>query len=273
MKKIILFTLLANALQAGTYDNRFEFGVKTTAYDYTETALEGQILDTEKSSLSEINGVYGSYDHKLKDYTDDGHDVAYYLNVFASAQYGETDYVGSLLNSGLGYGSYKSTTLNTFYEFQANIKRLSKYDKNTLCATLGIGYKIWERELSSIQLETYRYLFAQASLMIDTKIYNDFTLGLELSGQIAYSPKMDADFSSITNPIHHTFDLGKVYSYKIATPLTFSLYEKINFTTKLEYEYVSIGRSDTVQIGLFNYYEPDSEQNNFSIYAGIEFIF
>ncbi|QOY52836.1 hypothetical protein [Candidatus Sulfurimonas baltica] len=265
MRNIIIFALLTNTLQAEIYENRLELGLKTTSYNYTERDLQGIIIDTENSKISEINGVYGSFDYFFNDYSEKNYDVAYYLNFFGSAQYGETDYVGSLLEYDLPYGSHTSTTLNTFYEFQANIKRLSQYNNSALYFTLGLGYKVWERELSSTQLETYYYPFAQVSIGVETKIYNNLHVGLELSGQLAFDAKMDA--------LNETFNLGKVYSYKIAAPIKIPMYEKISFTAKLEYEYANFEKSDFVQIGNFTYYEPDSEQKNWNLYAGIEFLF
>ncbi|QOY53918.1 hypothetical protein HUE87_08420 [Candidatus Sulfurimonas marisnigri] len=265
MRNIIVFALLANILQAETFQNRLELGLKTTAYDYTERNLQGEIIDTENSKISEINGIYGSLDYLFNEYSENNYDVAYYFNIFGSAQYGDTDYVGSLLNSNLPYGSHTSSTLNTFYEFQTNLKRLHQYDNSSLYFTLGLGYKVWERELSSTQLETYYYPFTQVSIGVETKIYNNLHVGLELSGQLAFDAKMDA--------LNETFNLGRVYSYKIVAPIKIPMYEKINFTAKLEYEYANFEKSDFVQIGNFTYYEPDSEQKNWNLYAGVEFLF
>jgi len=281
MYRLFIFLLLTLTLHSATYDNKLEFGLKTTAYNYTERGDQDNILDTEDSNLLGINGFYGSFDHKFKEETKRDSSLAYYINLYTSISFGDTDYKGSLLDSGAGYGSYTATTSNAFYEFQVNIKRLRQYGNYSSYSMLGLGYKEWERELSSNQVETYYYYFFQVAFGGEINIYKDWSLGLDLTGQLAYDPKMDADFSSSTNQrLNENFDLGTVYTYKIATPLIIPINEQLSFSTKLEYEFTSYGKSNTINIPNFpsagdnkSYLEPKSQQKNWNLYAGLQLVF
>jgi len=281
MQKPLTFMLLALSLQAATYDNKLEFGLKTTAYNYTERGDQDQILDTEDSKFLEIGGFYGSYDHKFRTEAAKNSEIAYYLNFYGSYTGGDTDYKGSLLGGGSSYGSYSSTTENKFYELQVNIKRLRQYENKSSYTMLGMGYKSWERKLSSNQEETYYYYFFQVAFGGEVNIYKDWSLGLDLTGQLAYNPKMDADFSSASNQkLNETFDLGTVYTYKIAAPLVIPINKQLSFKTKLEYEFTSYGKSNTKYVPNFpdtgntnSYLEPKSQQKNWHLYAGFQLIF
>ena len=204
----------------------------------------------------------------------------YYINIYASVEYGDTDYTGSILGSSQGYGSVTSTTANSFYELQTNLKRVCSYEKSSSYILLGLGYKEWERELSRSQIETYYYFFAQTAVGGDIKIYNAWVLGLDLTAQLAFNPRMDADFSSNGQGLNETFNLGTTYTYKLAVPLTIPINEQLSFVTKAEYEFTSIGRSNTVLVLNFpnpgdtnSFLEPDSQQKNWHLYAGFQLVF
>ncbi len=277
MHRIFLLLLLTMALDAANFDNKLSFGLKTTAYNYTERDDKDQILDTEDANIFEVNGFYGSFEYKLQEYSA----ISYYINLYTSISYGDTDYTGSLLGPGASYGSYSSKTSNAFYEFQVNLKRKVQYTKSSTYSMIGIAYKRWQRDLSSNQKERYYYYFLQVVLGGETNIYKDWSLVLDLTGQLAFNPKMDADFKSSTGQVlNETFKLGTVYTYKIATPLVIPINEQLNFNTKLEYEFTSYGKSNTIYVPNFpntgdtsSYLEPKSQQKNWHLYAGFELIF
>ena len=280
MHKILIPLLLAVQIQAASYNNKLEFGLKTTSYDYTERDSEDKVLDTERSDFFEVGGIYGSYDHKIKESRKDEYDIAYYINLYGSIEYGDTDYIGSILGSNQGYGSSRSTTANSFYEFQANLKRVTNYQKSSRYIGLGLGYKEWKRELSVRQIETYYYFFMQAVLGGEISVFKKWYLGLDLTAQLAYKPKMDADFSGSTQSLHETFDLGRTYTYKLAIPLRVPLYKELSFVTKAEYAFTSIGRSNVISVPDFpnpgdtnSFLEPDSQQKNWHLYAGLQLTF
>jgi len=279
MYKYIVPLILMNTLQAASYENKLEFGVKTTFYNYTERDDQDQILDTEKSSLFDMGGIYASYNHKLKEFNTESGSIAHYINVYASAEYGETEYKGSLLGSGQGYGSFTSTTANLFYEYQINLKRVQYYKGSSRYISFGLGYKEWERELSTTQVENYHYEFAQIEVGAQKLIYEDISLGLTLGALLAFNPQMDADFSTGTG-LHETFNLGTTYSYKIAVPLEIPIQDGLVFVTKAEYEFTSIGKSNKIAVPNFpnpgdnhNFLEPKSQQKNWHFFAGLQLLF
>jgi len=283
MYKLTIPLLLISTLNAASHDNKLEIGFTTTSYNYTERDSQDKILDTEKSDFFGIGGIYGSYEHKVLQYSKDTYNVDYYIEVYASATYGNTDYVGSLLSPALSpagrYGSYRSTTENTFYEFETNLKRAVSYEESTTYVLAGLGYKYWERKLSSIQKEEYYYFLVQIAIGAETIIYKDWSLGIDLTGQVGIDPKMDAKFTGSSGSLNETYDLGPVYTYKIAAPLTIPICKKLSFTTKLEYDFTSISKSNTIITPSFTpcstsgCYEPDSQQKNWNLYAGIQLLF
>jgi len=299
MHKILLSIALFSSLQAAPYDHKFDFGAKTSFYNYTERDDNDQILDTEKSNLFDIGGVYGSYDYKLKEIDTEYGSIAHYLNLYASVTAGDTDYTGSLLGSNEGFGSYTSTTANTFYDYQINLKRVQFFDTSSRYILVGFGYKEWERELSTSQVETYKYKFIQLAVGGETRVYKDISLGIDITAQYGFNAEMDASFSGgsyqekgtnktvQSNPLNETFNLGDVYSYKVAAPLVIPIDEGLSFTTKLEYEFTSYGKSEIVTVPNYyqagftptgqgtsqSFYEPASQQKNWHLYAGLQLLF
>ena len=279
MYKYLVPLVLINSIQAASYDNKLELGVKTTFYNYTERNDQDEILDTEKSSLFDTGGLYASYDHKLKEFDTEDGSIAHYINAYASAVYGDTEYKGSILGSGQGYGSYVSTTANSFYEYQLNIKRVQFYKNSSRYISFGFGYKEWERELSTTQVENYHYDFAQIKVGGDTLIYDDISLGLDLGAQLAFNPEMDADFTSGTG-LHETFNLGTTYSYLVSVPLQIPIQDELVFVARAEYEFTSIGKSDAIAVPDFpnqgdnySFLEPKSQQKNWHFFAGLQLHF
>ena len=71
MYKLLVPIALASSLQAASYDDKLEFGVKSSFYNYTERNSQDKILDTEESNLLDVGGIYGSYEHKLTENAQD----------------------------------------------------------------------------------------------------------------------------------------------------------------------------------------------------------
>jgi len=287
MYKTLLPLALISSLHAAPA-HIFDFGVKTTSYDYTERDKQDQILDTEESSFFEVGGIYASYSYKLKEITYPDGNVAHYINIYGSYTGGDTDYTGSNLINGQGFGSVKNTSTNTFYELEANLKRVKYYDTSSSYILFGLGYKEWERELSSSQKETYHYRYAQIGVGGEKNIYKNWSLGIDLKAILGFHPEMDASFgeTSQTNSLNETFKLGTVYSYKIATPLIIPINKQLSFTTKAEYEFTNYSRSNTITKTNFfkpgfeqngsadaNLVEPASQQKNWHLYAGLKLVF
>ncbi|MDX1294909.1 MAG: hypothetical protein R3302_01495 [Sulfurimonadaceae bacterium] len=260
MKKVYPLLLLIPGLLYGA-GYRLDAGLKTTAYDYTET-YNGIVLDTEDSSYGDIAGGYARFELSLTQ----NRFSSSALQFYASHTEGETRYIGSILGSGQPYGSYVSTTENTFDELQANYllkKSLGTTDYQIL---LGAGFYEWERALSVIQVETYYWYYLQMGIGMEERFYNGWSLGLDLTGQYALSPKMDADLPGIGAV---TFDLGDTYTVRTGVPLKVPVAERLELMFRLEYEYTIINHSNIIG----GYFEPDSEQGNWHLYAGVSLRF
>ena len=283
MYKILLPLLMLSSLYADAPKHIFEIGAKTTAFNYTERDFNDQKLNTEESNFFEIGGVYASYSYKLKETNYPDANVAHYINFYGSYTGGNTDYTGSKLVGTNNFGSINNTTVNSFYEVEVNIKQVKYYDISSRYVLFGLGYKEWERELSSSQLETYHYRYIQIAIGGEKQIYKNWSLGLDLTVQLGFDQEMDADFAetSQTNTLNETFKLGTVYTYKIATPLVIPINKQLSFTTKLEYEFTNYNKSNTIIVNNFfksavpssNLHEPASKQKNWHMYAGLQYIF
>lgn len=278
-KFIFIFLLLITHLIA--QDNLVEFGIKTTAFSYTERDDNDQILNTEESTFFQVGGVYGSIDLKFESYDKPDYHVDYYLDLYTSIEYGNTDYTGSALFNSQGYGSLTSRTFNHFYEFQSNIKRVITSKEHTHFILLGLGYKEWQRKLSSKQIENYNFVFAHIGIGGNINIYQNYLLGLEMSTYLAFNPSMEADFVSASGQgLHESFKLGTTYGYRVGVPFTIPIDKRLSFKTKLEYEFESIGKSNKILVpnfpntgDSFSFLEPKSQQKNWHLYAGLLFTF
>ena len=260
MNRTIGLALLLPALACAA-DFKIEAGLLTTDYDYTET--QGSIvLDTEDSSFGDIKGGYARFSMSLFENAQGGTDG---FEVYLSRTTGDTKYTGSYIGSGLPYGSVISTTENEFADLQANYTRSLPIGSLEGLVRLGVGYHEWVRTLSAFQEETYYWYYAQAGVAIEESIYKSWTLGLDFTAQYALYKKMDATSPSL----NATFDLGQTYSLRTGIPMNIPITDALTLTLRAEYEFTSIGHSDFV----LGYYEPDSEQKNWHLSAGMSYRF
>lgn len=260
MYRLLSIALLLPALtHAAGFD--IEAGVKATAYDYTET--QGPVvLDTEDSDFGDITGGYARFSMSLWENVYGGKDG---LEFYASHTSGDTRYIGSILGSGQPYGSVVSTTENTYDEIQANYVRSFSGAAMDYTVRLGLGYYEWERALSAIQVETYYWYFLQAGVGFEERLADNWSLGFDLTGQYAIYKQMDAEMPGLSL----SFDLGNTYTIRAGIPLKVAITDALSLTFRGEYEFTSIGHSDIV----LGYYEPNSEQKNWNLSAGIGYRF
>ncbi len=280
MRETLLILILTFSLLADSDTRYIELGIRTSIINYTERNNQDQILDTEQSSLFDIGGLYLSYLHPLGQYSKEAYDVEYFLNLYASVSYGNTDYTGSYLASNAPYGSVSSTTFNSYYELQTNIKRITHIQTRSHYFILGLGYKEWQRELSLNQLETYHYYYAQIVYGIEKSFGNNLKLGLEIGMKMALNPQMDADYTTNASSLQESFDLGTTYTNVVAIPFSYKMNSRISFSTKAEYELTNIGKSNAIYVPDFpnsgdnySFLEPDSQERSWHLYAGIQYGF
>lgn len=254
MKHLLLFLTLTLSLFAS--QALLSIGVKTTRYDYYEYDTDNTILDSEHSALTDIKGIYGTLTFPLEEEGD-------IVELFISQTTGITDYVGALLSGG-SYGSYLSTTQNTFIEMQLNrVGTFASTDSYDLAYLIGAGYREWERTLSVAQNEIYYWPYWQLGLKVmPQQISREFSYGLDISYQKAYQPKIDLIIPSLIPDT--TLDLGPTESVVYAFSLLSREDSGAILTLKIEYEITDIGRSN-VKNGVL---EPRSEQNNIHFSVG-----
>jgi len=245
---LVLSLLLSTAILA--YENTYKLSVALVgmSMDYREYNDGGAILDSEKSSFSGIVGSEFIFDY-TRVYENNNYAKVGIETLFLG---GNTEYVGSYIGSNLGYGSLVSTTQNSIFDISGHYMYTHAF-KNGLDFGYGLalGYRSWERRLSSIQTEVYYWYSIRPRVEL---AYNflDFSIGGLAEYQYAIDPKMSATgFSS-------DFNLGSANIAKLRIPLRYTLNNKTEFFVEYVYEQQIIEKSN-VQDGFL---EPDSTANN-----------
>lgn len=224
--------------------------------DYREYDDDAKILDSEKSTLSEILG---------------GEVKLVYTKVLESDNYaqlgikfmylsGETEYVGSLIGSGLGYGSYIGKTKNQILDTDIDYMFTLAYNHGfELSYGVGIGYRSWRRELSPTQVEVYSWYSVRPKLGVAYNI-SDFYLGALIEYQYGIDTQMSINNSDVV------VTLGSANITRLTIPLKY----KINKQWEIFAEYVidlqTIEKSDIAYFSdgtsVYGIWEPDSTAVN-----------
>jgi hypothetical protein len=256
----------------GASADTLEFGLKTTYYNYREsngTAL----LDTETADLGKIAGGYLRFNMTLRENSAGDYDR---FELYASRTAGTTLYTGSVLGSGMPYGSLRSRTADIYEELQFNLTRSLRQDALLYTIKAGVGYYEWERELSTSQVEVYSWNYVQLGIGVSQTFGRDWEIAMDLSGHYGVNRTMEADFTGVE---HLQFDLGRVYTVRAGVPLTIPVKADSAVLFRLEYEYTKIGQSNVVSAyyepedRVRQWYEPDSQQQNWHFYTGVVFDF
>ena len=256
---LVLFVVFLCVVQAKENDLYFNAGLIGMSMDYREYDDNEQILDSEKSDISQMMGVEFGVSYVLNaadgDYSE--------LNAAFERITGKTDYVGAYLGSGEGYGSLKSTTHNTSINFDANyIYGLSLNESWHILLGAAFGYRSWERALMPNQMETYSWAYAAPKLGA-AYVQNLFKLTLMTDYRYAVSPKMTA------TGIRDEFKLGSANAFEGSVKGNYSLTQKVAIYAAYIYEYQKIEKSNVLSGS--GYFEPDSRANNQYIKFGLTF--
>ncbi|HEX5670554.1 MAG TPA: hypothetical protein VFX66_03375, partial [Sulfuricurvum sp.] len=145
--------------------------------DYREYDRNNQILDSEKTDSFGISGIDTSLEIKLGQ---EGNSRTSVVMSYLMLQ-GETKYVGSLLGSGLPYGSYIGITQNTIYQPEMYLKQALVDSSRELYVGVGGGYRFWKRELSATQIEDYEWYYWKANFGALYNLRNNLSIGAEAS--------------------------------------------------------------------------------------------
>ncbi len=253
---IILFTASIQAKESG-------FGFSTAlvgmSMDYREYGNDGAILDSEKSSFSDMIGS-----EFTAEYTESYESQNYaQLGIEVLFLSGETQYVGDYLTGGSGYGTVVSTTLNIVLDMSTYLMYTNSFTNGLdLGYGLALGYRSWTRTLSLTQEERYYWFSLRPRIKLSYN-FSAFSIGALAEYSYAINPKMSA-----TN-VSTDFTLGSADIIKLKIPFTYELNSKIGFFAEYVYEYQSIEKSN-VQNG---FYEPNSTANNQYAKIGATFKF
>ncbi len=258
IKKIILsFLLLGSALIAQT---KVEYQISFIGMnmDYREYDSSDHILDSEKSDYSDISGVEIGYRFLLKNNTN--------ISFNFVGVNGETQYLGSALNSDQPYGSEVSTTSNTIYDISLGYNAKHMLNSNVMMlGGIGVGYRYWQRELSSIQIEEYTWYSVRVNAGVEFD-YKDLSTSLIAEYQYGIKPEMTA------TGISDDFELSSANIVKISVPIRYALTQNFDLSCAYVFEYQEIKESNVIYDGgTTGYVEPDSKAYN--QYIKIEMIF
>lgn len=262
MKKLLAIAAFATSLFAG--DSLYlAIKANTTAMNYTETR-NGSTLDTEKSNLfGKIGGFNIDGSAKIANnflYADTTKIILNYEYVS-----GDSNYVGSLLGSNAGYGSYTSTTSNTIQRGQILLSQINNTSYGNAMLNFGAGKRVWNRNLSSIQKEEYNWNYLIAGLGFDFNFGSNFTLGAAGYYQQAITPKMNYN----SNSFNTNFNLGNTYGYRIEVPASYKITQYLSLVGSWTLDNWTINQSNSVTYNGASYVEPKSVTNNQSLSLGL----
>ena len=266
VKLILLFLVLVGNIFA--QENKLSTSISFVAMsmDYREYNATGNILDSEESSFNDLLGVEIEVKYLLSSSSSNYTELESTLMILS----GYTDYVGSLRNdpSCSTYGCYESRTVNYLVDFDLGLKQTYRVtDKLELNYGIGLGYRFWERALSSSQVEDYIWYSLRTSLGMSYQLTKKLKLGTEFEYQYGFSETMYA------SDVGREFDLASANILQFSIPLVYSYNDKIDFVLEYIYTKQTIKESNHIVIGLFEYWEPASTAKNQYIKVGVDFKF
>lgn len=271
---IITLILLSSVSHAKESEFLFSSALVGMSMDYREYDGKGEILDSEKSSLSEMMGLEFRLAYRQvqesKNFTEIG------INLIILG--GETQYIGGVYNSVTKifgpYGSYIGKSYNVIYDTCLDYKFTHVNNNLDINYGLGLGYRSWRRELSANQIEVYSWYSLRPHVGL---VYNidKFSIGIETEYQYGINPEMPI-LANSENP-ETTFILGSANILQLSMPLTYSLNTQLDLFAVYTFQHQIIEASEPKNYILDgnteSVYEPDSKANNQYLKFGATFKF
>jgi len=228
--------------------------------DYREYDKENILLDSEKSDLYEMFGSEFRVAYSEKEDIQNSFELGANLRMLS----GNTEYVGSLIDSGLSYGSYIGETHNIIYDVSFDYIYRYDFENNfSISAGLGLGYRSWRRELSPSQVELYSWYSLRPKMALSHTLQR-----VQISLAVEYQYGLDTTMDILANGENgkKSLNLGFANIVTLTPSLHFSLNKDVDIFVSYLYEYQSIGasnRTDYVIFGTtYSVYEPKSTANN-----------
>jgi len=258
-KLIIAVTVIGSIVYA---EPKMEYTISFLGMDmdYNEYDTQGTLLDSETSNFTDIAGAEFTYRFFLQNRDN--------LEFKITGVNGYSQYTGSYLNtnSNLIYGSVKGSTANTIYDLSFIYNMQKQIAFNTkLLGGLGLGYRFWRRELSSIQVEDYSWYSLRTNIGVEYQ-YNNLRTAFILEYQYGIDPTMSATGFS------QDFKLSSANIVKLSFPLRYKISSRLDLTCEYSLEYQEIKESNIVYDNAQNgYVEPDSTAYNQYLKVGAIF--
>ena len=268
-----IFFVLMQPLVLAKNDLIIDFLIVGKAMNYTERDQVGEILDTEKSMPYEMPGfeLRVAYDAELSEKSFNQFEIN-----FLSLS-GETDYLGGVYDvntqSFTPYPSYPSKTLNYIYDFSLDYAYSYALRKDLyFISGVGLGYRLWWRELSPSQVEVYRWGSIRPKVGF-SYLVGKIRLEAEVEYQLGFDTKMDV-LANAENS-QKTFNLGFADITQLGFNASYNLANDIDLLLEYCYEEQIIGASNSLPYSVGgvvqNFYEPDSTAHNHYVKIGASF--
>ena len=242
---------LACVILAGTSAMADHFSVSTNAMDFNYkeySSTNGQLLDSEDASY--LYGFTAKYTHDIFGSQATTNQGAMFANV--SVYHGNSNYTGSALGSNQPYGSVTGTTNNEIVNTKIGYRQYKNLKSVTLYTQLALGYRYWDRKLSSSQDEKYQWTYGDIKIGLDTHLSKRDDLGLTASYDLAINPTMKSSTSK--QALNNNFTLGNTYGYAFSVPYTHSFTTHLSMQISYTYQRWHISASNIIN----GYYEPRS---------------
>ena len=231
--------------------------------DYREYNKAEELVDSEKSSYSDMAGVEMKLAYKFNENLKSYSEIYYNFMILG----GKSRYKGSYLNSTLGYGSLVSDTSNIIADVDISYRYTTILNGLNFMYGIGIGYHYWDRMLSSAQTEVYTWYSVRPILGLSYKPNKDLELALNVEYHYGFNTLM-----SSTNP-DLDFTLGGVNILDISIPVVYKYDEDMDLFFEFVLQKQNIQESGVEYDGNSGYYEPDSTSYNNYLKLGLAFKF
>lgn len=262
MKFFLVFILffLSGVLSAKESGFSLSAALVGMSMDYREYDDSDYILDSEESNFGEMTGGDFTFVYTEALVSDNYMELSANLGLIA----GETEYVGSYIDSELGYGSVVERTKNIIFDSSVEYEFNQVFENGVeLSYGIGLGYRSWRRELSPSQIEVYTWYSLRQKTAISYSLKN-FSFGAGFEYQHGVNPTMTilADYE---NP-DTTVNLRSANIVELTLPMYVTLNEKLELFVEYIYQHQTIEKSNMAPY-VFNgmptrVYEPRSTAYN-----------
>ncbi len=226
-------------------------------FNYKEPSPPPNLPDSERGWIPSVDGGLSVMGF--------GHSPEFLENAYVALDggvaFGKAQYNGAFLL--VPTTPVQSTTNETVSTFNGRLGRgfvIGKYAM--LIPYVEIGFRDWERELSSIQKEHYQNYDSSGGLLLQVSPMNRLVFSAYGSGGTTFGGTMRAD--------GYTYNLADSALYKMGAKLAVGVTSRIELFGALDYDAFRYGHSQVVGDGT---YEPNSRTKETKLRVGIGYHF